>query len=115
MDTVSKISAVVAYIPVIGWLYGLLLARSNAFVHFHAKQSLGLFLFLIIIFAGWAVVAWLISWIPFGFLLGVVFFALVVAAAIYGAIALIMGISNALQGKVAMLPIFGHRANQLPL
>ena len=115
MDTGSKISAVIAYIPVIGWLYGLLLLRRNAFVHFHAKQSLGLFLFLALIFTAWLVVGWLLAWLPYGFLMGVVLFALVVAAAFFGVIALIIGLSNALRGRIVLLPVFGRRANQLPL
>ena len=115
MDTASRISAVIAYVPVIGWLYGLLLMRRNAFVHFHAKQSLGLFLFLALIFAAWMVVGWLLAWLPYGFLMGVVLFALVVAAAIFGVIVLIIGLSNALRGRIALLPVFGRRANQLPL
>ena len=115
MDTATRISAVIAYVPVIGWLYGLLLMRRNAFVHFHAKQSLGLFLFLALIFTAWLVVGWLLAWLPYGFLMGVVLFALVVAAAIFGAIVLIIGLSNALRGRIALLPVFGRRANQLPL
>ena len=115
MDTATRISAVIAYVPVIGWLYGLLLMRRNAFVHFHAKQSLGLFLFLALIFAAWMVVGWLLAWLPYGFLMGVVLFALVVAAAIFGVIVLIIGLSNALRGRIALLPVFGRRANQLPL
>ncbi len=115
MDNASKISAIISYIPVIGWLYGLVLARKNEFVHFHAKQSLGLFLFLVVMLAIWAVVAWLMSWIPYGFLLGVVLFALVVAAAIYGVVAHIMGISNAAKGRIVLLPFFGQQANRLPL
>jgi len=115
MDTASRISALIAYIPVLGWLYGLLIARRNDFVRFHAKQSLGLFLFLVLTFVAWAVVAWLLTWLPYGFLLGNVLFALVVAALIYSVFALIAGILNALRGRVALLPIFGWRANQLPL
>jgi len=34
---------------------------------------------------------------------------------IYSVFALIAGILNALRGRVALLPIFGWRANQLPL
>lgn len=115
MDTGSRISAVIAYIPVIGWLYGLLIARGNPFVHFHAKQSLGLSLFLVVVFVAWVVVIWIISWLPYGFLLGTVFFALVIAAAIYAVFALIIGLANALRGRAALLPIFGRRANQLPI
>ena len=115
MDTVTKISAVIAYIPVVGWLYGLLLARKSEFVHFHAKQSLGLFLFLAVTLLVWTVVTWVISWLPYGFLLGIALFALVTAAALYAVIALLLGLSNAARGRVALLPIFGRQANRLPL
>ena len=47
--------------------------------------------------------------------MGVVLFALVVAATIFGVIVLIIGLSNALRGRIVLLPVFGRRANQLPL
>ena len=116
MDTSSRFSAVLSYVPVIGWLYVLLLQRQNAFARFHVRQAIGLILFLIGVFAGWAVITWVLSFVlPFGFLVGNALFALVVAAGIYGVFAWIIGIINASQGRAAMLPVFGRRASQLPI
>ncbi|NJM39720.1 MAG: hypothetical protein HC853_02565 [Anaerolineae bacterium] len=111
----SRISAVVSYIPVIGWLYGLVLQRNNAYVRFHARQSFGLFVILLAIFVGWAVLGWLLGWIPFGFIFSNALFAIVMAAFVAGLIAWINGIVNAAQGRVVLLPIFGKRANRLPV
>ena len=114
LNASSRVSAVIAYIPVVGWLYAFLLQRNNVFARFHARQSLGLFLFLLGIFAGWVVVGWLFAWLPFGALLSTALFALVVVAGVFSLFAWVGGILNAAQGRVALLPIFGKRANQLP-
>jgi uncharacterized membrane protein len=115
IDSSSRISAAITYIPVIGWLYGLLLQRRNAYVRFHARQSLGVFLFMLIIFVGWAVLAWLLGWIPYGAIISTALFAIVVVAIVTALISWVNGILNAIQGRVALLPIFGKRANSLPL
>ena len=114
IDASSRVSAVIAYIPVIGWLYAFLLQRNNVFARFHARQSLGLFLFVFGIFVGWVVVAWGLGWIPYGVILSTALFALVVVAGVFGLFAWVGGILNAAQGRVALLPMFGKRANNLP-
>ena len=116
MDASSRVSAVLSYVPVVGWLYVVLLQRKNAFAMFHVRQAIGLVLFLIVVLAGWAAFTWIVSFlIPYGFLVGNALFALVVAALIYGVIAWIIGIVNASRGRAAMLPVFGRRASQLPI
>jgi uncharacterized membrane protein len=115
MDSSSRIFAAIAYIPVIGWLVGLLLQRRNAFVMFHVRQSIGLFLFLIVVAVGWAVITWLVAWIPFAFLIGAALFALVIAAFVFGAITWVAGIVNALRGRMSLLPVFGRTANRMRL
>jgi uncharacterized membrane protein len=104
-----------AYVPVVGWLYALLLQRKNAYVVFHAKQAMGLVLFLLAVLAGWAVVGWLLGWVPYGFIISTALFVLVAAATVFAALTLIIGIANALAGRVALLPIFGRQAHRLPL
>ncbi len=115
IDASSRISAVITYIPVVGWLYAFLLQRNNAFVRFHARQSFGLFLFLLAIFVGWVVVGWLVGWLPYGFILTTALFALVVVTGVFSVVTWVSGILNAAQGRVTLLPIFGKRANKLPL
>ena len=115
IDASSRISAAITYIPVVGWLYGFLLQRGNAYVRFHARQSVGLFLFLLGVLAGWAVLAWLLGWVPFGAIFSTALFAIVLVAWVAGLISWVNGILNAAQGRVVLLPVFGKRANSLPL
>ncbi len=79
METSQRIPAVIAYIPVIGWLFVLLTQNKNPFAIFHVRQAIGLILFLILAAIAWAAITWVMSWLPFGFLVGNVLFALVIA------------------------------------
>lgn len=116
MNTYSqRISAFIAYLfPVVGWVYVLIFQNKSKFAMFHLRQSISLILFLISVFAGWAVVAWLLVWIPLGTNFGVALFPIVILALGFGVVAWIMGMVNALRGKLAYLPIFGHTALRLP-
>lgn len=111
----SRFPAFVAYIPVIGWLYVLLFRRQDEFAMFHLRQSIGLIAFLVVMLVGWALLTWIISWIPYGMLVGVMLFTLAISALIFGVIYWIVGMSYALQGRVVLLPIFGKLANRLQL
>src|SRR5690349_5064377 len=115
MNSTSRVSAVLAYIPIIGWIYVLTTQRKNGFAMFHLRQSIGLVLFLIGVFVGWAIVFWLLSWIPIGDIVGIVLFTLVISAYLYGVLALVLGLINAASNKVAPLPFFGQWANRLPI
>jgi uncharacterized membrane protein len=112
MDSSTRVSAAIAYLPVIGWLYVLLAQRQNAFAMFHLRQAIGLVIFLIGVPVGWAVITWLLAWIPFGFLIGNALFALVAVAIVFSLIAWVAGIVNALRGRADFLPIFGRLAYQ---
>ena len=113
MSASSRILAALSYLPVIGWLIAGVAGRCTAFVVFHLRQAIGLIAFLIAIFLAWVVVTWLLSWIPYGFLVGNALFPLVVASYLYGAVALIIGVVSALAGRATLLPIFGAFANRL--
>jgi hypothetical protein len=115
MSGAARISAALAYIPIIGWLYVLAFQRQNALAVFHVRQSIGLVLFLIAALVVWAVVAFVLAWIPMLSALGVALFTLVMAAYFYGVVALAIGILNALNGKSNPLPGFGQRADRLPI
>ncbi len=115
MNKSNSLLAVLAYIPIIGWLYVLLAQRKNVQAMYHLRQSIGIFIFLAAVTIGWAIVAWVLAWIPYMAVLSMGLFALVVAAYIYGVIALITGIVNALLSKQSPLPLFGLWASHLPI
>jgi len=116
MDRSQRLSAFIAYLlPVIGWIFLGFFQNKNQFARFHMRQSVGLFLFLILVTAGWGVVTWLLAWIPYAVVLGFALFSLPLAAYIFGVIAWVLGMVNALSGRIVYLPIFGSFANSLPL
>lgn len=113
MSGLARLNRAAAYVPVIGWLYVYVFQRENAPAMYHLRQSVGLALFLIGSLAGWAVVAWVLAWIPYMGVLGVALFSLVIAAYLFGAVAWIIGLINALTGRVAPLPGIGRRFERL--
>ena len=115
MNTTQRISAAISYIPVIGWLYAFFFARKEEPVMFHLKQSIGLVIGLLGFFLVWVVAAWLLTWIPYGSVLAVALFTLVITALLVGVVAWLVGIVNALSGKEADVPMFGSIAHRLPL
>jgi uncharacterized membrane protein len=116
MSSPSRFPAVLVYlIPIIGWVYVFLFQRKNGLAIFHLKQALGLFLFLIGTLLGWAVIAWIIALIPYMAVLSIALFAIVVAVYLFGVVAWIMGMINALRNQFAPLPGFGEWANRLPI
>jgi uncharacterized membrane protein len=113
MSVSDRIAAVVAYLPVVGWLYVLLTQRRNALAMFHLRQAIGLVAFLVAILAGWVVIAWLFAWIPFLLPVSVALFALVTAAYLFGAALWVLGAVNAARGRAVMLPVFGAWASRI--
>ncbi len=111
----SRLAAVVAYVPIVGWLYVLLFCRRDVFAIFHLKQAVGIVVFLVAVFVSWAAITWLLGWIPFAFIFGNALFALVICTYMFGAFAWISGVLNAARGRVALLPIFGRTANRIRL
>jgi uncharacterized membrane protein len=113
IESKDRLPAAIAYIPVLGWLYVILFTKRGPYVMFHLRQSIGLVFFLAVAFISWGILTWIISWIPYGFLVGVVLFTIVLVAFITGIAAWIVGIINALSGRVALLPVFGSYAYRL--
>ena len=113
MESSDRFSAFLAYIPVVGWLYVLVAKRQDPLAMFHVRQSIGLFIFLAATFVGWVAITWILGWIPFGFVVGISFFTLVITAYIYGIVAWVTGIVQALQGRMVILPLFGKIANSI--
>ena len=116
MNTSSRFSAALAYLlPVLGWLYVYFFQRKNSFALYHLRQAIGLVVFLIVTLMAWAVVGWLLAWIPYLDILSIALFALVVAAYLYGIVAWLFGIYNALGDRESPLPLFGRLASRLPI
>jgi uncharacterized membrane protein len=116
MSGPSRLPAVLAYlIPVVGWLYVFFFQRKNALAIYHLRQSIGLFLFLIGTMTGWAVIAWVLAFIPYMAVVSIALFAIVMAAYLFGLVAWIVGLTNALRNRLAPLPLFGQWASRLPI
>ena len=111
----ARFSAALAYIPIIGWLYVYFTQRQSNLALFHLRQSIGLFVFLIGVFVAWVIVAWVLAWIPFMAILSTALFALVIVAYFYGIVAWVTGIIRALRSQATPLPVFGARADRLPI
>jgi len=111
----NRLPALLAYVPIIGWLYVLFFVKDNDLAKFHLQQSIGVFAFLLAAIAGWAAVTWVLSWIPFGFFVGVILFTMVIVALGFAVVAWVMGLVYALQGRMVLLPLFGRMANRLGL
>jgi uncharacterized membrane protein len=115
MSTSERISAAVGYIPVIGWIYAYFFQRKNELVMFHLKQSISLFLDLIVVLLLWAVVGWVLTWIPYGNVVAITLFTVVMLAFFVGFIAWVIGIANALRGLLKDLPLFNTWVKRLPI
>ena len=116
MNTSSRFSAALAYLlPVLGWLYVYFFQRKNSFALYHLRQAIGLVLFLVVTLVAWAVVGWLLAWIPYLNIFSIALFALVVSAYLFGIVAWLFGIYYALSDRESPLPLFGRWAIRLPI
>ncbi len=116
MSDSSRFAAVIAYlIPVIGWLYVFVFHRSSSFALYHLRQAVGLFLFFVLVLAGWALIAWVLAWIPLLVTLSVSLFTIVIMAYMFGFVAWILGLINVLNRRAVPLPWFGRWAAHLPI
>jgi uncharacterized membrane protein len=115
MSTSERISAAVTYLPVIGWAYAYFTQRKSELVMYHLKQSISLCAMFAALFVLWAVVAWVLAWIPIGFVFSVALFSLVLAAFFMAVVAWLVGIINALRGLMKAVPLFNSWAKRLPI
>lgn len=116
MTAMDRVLAVLAYLlPVVSWAYIYFAARSNQLAVYHMRQAIGLFAFLAAAVIVWGAVAWVLAAIPFMAVVGMALFALVIVAYLYGAVAWLWGMVNALSNRMVALPIFGKWANRLPI
>jgi uncharacterized membrane protein len=116
MNMSSRLPAVLVYLlPVLGWLYVFFFQRRNSLALYHLRQAIGLVVFLIVTVIVWAVVGWLLAWIPYLNVLSIALFALVVGVYLYAIVAWLIGIFNALSDRESPLPLFGQWASRLPI
>jgi uncharacterized membrane protein len=116
MNRPSRIPAVLVYlVPVIGWLYVLFFQHKNSLAVYHLKQSIGLVLFLVATTVIWVAVGWILALIPYMVILSMALFAIVIVAYLYGFVAWVAGVSNALRARQTPLPLFGQWARYLPI
>jgi uncharacterized membrane protein len=112
----SRLPAILAYLlPVIGWLYVFFFQRKNSLAMYHLRQSIGLILFLAAMAVGWAVIGWVLAWIPYLGIFSIALFSIVIVAYLYGSVAWIMGLINAFRARQTPLPLFGQWASRLPI
>jgi uncharacterized membrane protein len=94
-----------------GALFVLLVRGDDPFAVYHARQSLRLALIGIAAPLLWAVVAWLLAWIPLiGGVFAVTLFALVIATYAGIIISWVAGMIYSLKGQVRPIPLFGPRS-----
>jgi uncharacterized membrane protein len=94
-----------------GALFVLLARRDDPFAIYHARQSLRLAIIGLATPLIWAVVAWVLAWIPLvGGMLGIILFALVIATYVGVLISWIAGMIYSLKGQLRPLPLFGTRS-----
>lgn len=116
MDRSQRWMGFIAYfLPVIGWIYLGFFQKKNQFARFHMRQAIGLCLFLLLVIVGWAVLVWLLAWIPYAIVIGIALFSMPVVAFVFCVIAWFIGMSNALRCQVAYLPMIGSYSNRLPI
>ena len=112
MSQSSRYLAFISYLLSLpGALFVLLARRDDLFAVYHARQSLRLAIIGIAAPLIWAVVAWILAWIPLiGGMLGVVLFALLIATYVGILISWIAGMIYSLKGQMRPLPLFGTRS-----
>jgi uncharacterized membrane protein len=108
----SRAFAALAYLPLV-WLYGLMARREDPLVAFHARQGLALSLLALGAPLAWAILAWLLTWVPgMGPILAVVLFGLVIAAELLVLAGLLIGVVGALRGRADPVPLVGSWAER---
>ena len=116
METTNRFPAFLAYLLLIfGCLYVFIFQRKDSFAMYHAKQSLLIVLAALVTPLIWGVTTWLISWLPFGFLLGMALFSLVIAVYIFLVAIWFIGIIHVSQTETKPLPLIGRWARWIPL
>jgi uncharacterized membrane protein len=113
---VNRFPALLAYlIPILGPLYVFISYRKDRFALYHAKQALTITIVAILAPVVWLIGGWILTWLPYGFLLTVSLFALVIATYLFLVYASVVGITHVSQTKIKPLPLIGRWGEQLPI
>lgn len=117
MQNSSRILALLSYLLVfVGALFVLIFNRKDDFATFHARQALVLFFTALLGPLAWAIVGWLLLWVPsVGAVIAFALFALVISLLIAVLYAWVTGLLNAARAERKAVPLFGEWARYLPL
>lgn len=115
MSRPKRYLALVVYlVPVLGWLYALVFHRQDEFATYHAKQSMVLTTVAVGAPAVWAIVGWIVSWVPLaGPLIAASLFALVMLVCVFLVATWVIAVVYALQGKMKPIPVLGGWAERI--
>jgi uncharacterized membrane protein len=111
----NRLLAALAYlIPLIGPLVVVVFDRRNLFAFYHACQALTLVALAIVLPVGWAVISWATAWVPMaGPTMSATTFTIVIAGLVMVLVLSVVGIVNALNGKMTPLFLIGRRGERL--
>ncbi len=111
-----RIGACLAYLlPLIGWLYALIVHRRDRFVLFHVRQAASIVLVPLALTVAWAIIGWLLALTPVGGPLTAGLFSLALVAYLVAAVDWIIGLVQAATGQAEPVPILGRVALRFPL
>ena len=100
-------SAAAWLVPVIGPVLALL-AGGHPLSRHHALQSLVVSAAAVAVFLAWAVLGWILTWIPIvGATMGAMLFAGVPMVLVATLVAHISGLVYAWQGRFTLVPLYG--------
>lgn len=117
MSKPKRHAAFLAYLlPVVGWLYVFLFHRKDELAVYHAKQSVVLTMTAVGAPAVWALVAWIVSWLPLaGPVISAALFALVILTYLFLAVDWVIGMVYALYARMQPVPVLGGWAERIPI
>lgn len=117
MSTPSRTLAVLSYVlPLAGPAAALASRRDDLFVRYHAAQGLAIDAGAIGAPLVWAVVGWLLAWVPrIGLLMGLTLFGLVLAVELLLLAARVIGVVWALRGEMRPALLVGGLAERAAL
>jgi len=111
-----RIVACLAYLlPLLGWIYALIVHRRDRFILFHVRQAASIVLVPAFLTLLWAIVGWVLALTPIGGPLAAGLFSLVMVAYLVAAVDWIIGLVQAATGRAEPVPVLGRVALRFPL
>ena len=111
----NRLLAVISYlIPVIGSAVVFLVDRKNLFALYHACQAFALAMMVILLPMVWALISWVIAWVPLaGPTISAATFSIVMAGVLTFLILTVVGVSKALRTNMSALFLVGKWGERL--